>query len=477
MGARIEDSRHVAMDTQHLASRLREIVGAENVLDREVDLLVYEYDAGVDMAYPRLVCFPTSTRQVSDVVRFLHKQQVPFVPRGAGTNLSGGTVCKDAVIIELSRINRILEIDYENQRAVVEPGVVNLHLVNEVARNGYLYAPDPASQKVSTMGGNIGENSGGPHCLKYGVTTNHVLGLEVVLPDGEVIQVGGKALDSPGYDLTGVLVGSEGTFGIATKIIVRIIRQPEAIKTMLAIFDSLQDAADTVSAIIAAGIVPATLEMLDRAFIHAIEESLKCGYPLDAEAVLLIEMDGIRDGLDRLAGHVMDLCKEHKAREVRVAKSETEREQLWAGRRGAFGSLARMAPNFLTLDGTVPRTKLPEVLAKVVEIAKKHGLKVANCLHAGDGNLHPCLLYDERDAAAKKATRIAGFEILQACADAGGTLSGEHGIGIEKQNAMSFVFSDSDLDAMQRVKDAFDPADLCNPGKIFPTEEPSADEK
>ncbi|NOZ21209.1 MAG: FAD-binding protein [Planctomycetes bacterium] len=462
------------MDTDHLADRLRRVVGRENVLDRDVDLQVYEYDAGVDMAYPRLVCFPTSTRQVSDVVKLLHKQQIPFVARGAGTNLSGGTVCKDAVIIEMSRMNRILEIDYPNMRAVVEPGLVNLHLVNTVAKDGYLYAPDPASQKVSTLGGNIGENSGGPHCLKYGVTTNHVLGLEVVLPNGQVIEVGGKALDTPGYDLTGLIVGSEGTFGIVTKITVRLIRQPEAIKTMLAIFNSLQDAADSVSAIIAAGILPATLELLDKAFIHAIEESLKCGYPLDAEAVLLIELDGIRDGLDRLAGHVTDLCKEHNVREVRVAKSDEEREHLWAGRRGAFGSLARMAPNFLTLDGTVPRTKLPEVLAKVVEIAKRHGLKVANCLHAGDGNLHPCLLYDERDDGAKKATRIAGFEILQACADAGGTLSGEHGIGIEKQNAMPFVFTKSDLDAMRRVKDVFDPAGLCNAEKIFPTEEASA---
>jgi len=340
-----------------------------------------------------------------------------------------------------------------------------------VAKDGYLYAPDPASQKVSTLGGNIGENSGGPHCLKYGVTTNHVLGLEVVLPNGEIVEMGGKALDGLGYDLTGLLVGSEGTLGIVTKITVRLLRQTEAVKTMLAIFDSIGDAAEAVSTIIASGIVPATLEMMDNLFIHAVEDSLQCGYPRDAEAVLIIELDGVRDGMDRLAGHVMDLCKENNVREVRVAKSEEERDQLWAGRRGAFGALARLSPNYFILDGTVPRTKLPEVLRKVIDIAKKHDLKVANVFHAGDGNLHPCLLYDDRDEKQKKATRAAGLEILQACADAGGTLSGEHGIGVEKQNAMPLVFGPSDLQAMKRIADVFDPLGRCNPGKIFPKEE------
>jgi len=457
------------MYRRKLVAALRSIVGREHVLDGAVDLQVYEYDAGVDMRYPTAVCFPASTQEVADVLRLLHRDRVPFVARGAGTNLSGGTVCKDAVVIGLVRMNKILEIDYENMRAVVEGGAVNLDLVNEAAREGYLFAPDPASQRVSTLGGNVAENAGGPHCLKYGVTTNHVLGLQVVLPHGEVVEFGGKALDGPGYDLTGLFVGSEGTLGIVTKVVVRLIRRPEAIKTMLAIFDSIDDAADAVSAIIAAGIVPATLEMLDRAFIHAIEESLRCGYPLDAEAVLLIELDGIRDGMDRLGNHVRELCEASRVREVHTAKTDAEREQLWAGRRGAFGSLARMSPNFFTLDGTVPRTRLPEVLRGVIEIGKRYGLKVANCLHAGDGNLHPCVLYDEREPEQKEAALTAGFEILQLCADVDGTISGEHGIGLEKRKAMSFIFTDADIAAMETAKDLFDPAHICNPGKIFPS--------
>lgn len=456
---------------EKLIAALERIVGRGNVHSGEVDLQLYEYDAGAAVARPSLVCFPSSAKEVSEVVRLLGRERVPFVPRGAGTNLSGGTVGKDAVVIELSRMNRILELDYINMRAVVEPGVVNLTLCNEVGRQGCVYAPDPASQKVSTLGGNVGENSGGPHCLKYGVTTNHVLGLEVVLPNGEIIEVGGKALDSVGYDLTGVLVGSEGTFGIVTRITVRLIRKPEAIKTMLVIFECLEDAASAVSTIIAAGIVPATLEMMDKNAILAVEESLKCGYPLDAEAVLIVELDGVRDGLDRLAGHVADLCEQNKAREVRLAKSEEEREQLWAGRRGAFGALARLTPSYFILDGTVPRTKLTEALRGVMKIVERHGLRVANVFHAGDGNLHPCLLYDDRSMEQRKATRAAGHEILQLCADAGGTLSGEHGIGVEKQDAMPLIFTDGDMAAMKRVKAAFDPQDLCNPHKIFPAGE------
>jgi glycolate oxidase subunit GlcD len=362
----------------------------------------------------------------------------------------------------------ILEIDIENQRAVVEPGLFNLDLQNELARYGYYYAPDPASQKVSTMGGNLGENSGGPHCLKYGVTTNHVLGAEVVLPNGDVIWTGGKAHDNPGYDLVGVLVGSEGTFGIATKLILRIMRKPEAVQTFLAVYDSLEDAGDTVSAIIGAGIIPATLEMMDRLVMKAVEDSIHAGYPLDAEAVLIIELDGIKDGMDRLARRITEICKANHAREVKLATSEAERMRLWAGRKGAFGAVARLRPNYLVCDGTVPRMKLPDVLKKVVEIGKKYNLEIGNVFHAGDGNLHPLILFDARNEEELKKVHLAGAEILKACADAGGTISGEHGVGTEKIDGMSLVFSRDDMGAMKRVKMAFDPDEICNPGKVLP---------
>jgi glycolate oxidase len=365
-------------------------------------------------------------------------------------------------------MNRVLEIDVDNQRAVVEPGVFTLVLKNQLARHGFVYQPDPASEKVSTFGGNFGENSGGPHCLKYGVTTNHILGAEVVLYDGKVIQVGGKALDSPGYDLTGLLVGSEGTLGIATKLTLRIMPKPEAVKTMLAIYNSLEDAGRTVSAIIADGIIPATLEMLDRLTIKAVEESIHAGFPLDAEAVLLIELDGMKDGMERLAERIMEICKKNNAREVKAAKSEAERTQLWAGRKGAFGAIARLRPNYLVCDGTVPRTKLPEVLTKVMEVGKKYSLVIANVFHAGDGNLHPLILFDERNEEELRKVHLAGSEILRICADAGGTISGEHGIGTEKMKEMFFVFTPQDIAAMKKVKKAFDPEEVYNPGKIFP---------
>jgi len=326
---------------------------------------------------------------------------------------------------------------------------------------------DPASQKVSTMGGNLGENSGGPHCLKYGVTTNHVLGAEVVLPSGEIIWTGSKACDEPGYDLIGVLVGSEGTLGIATKMILRIMRKPEAIQTFLAVFNSLEDAGNTVSAIIGAGIIPATLEMMDRLIIKAVEASVHAGYPLDAEAVLIIELDGIRDGMDGLAQRIMDICQEHNVREVKMAASDEERMKLWAGRKGAFGAVARLRPNYLVADGTVPRTQLPVVLKKVTEIGGKYHLEIGNVFHAGDGNLHPLILFDARDTDELHRVRLAGREILKACADAGGTVSGEHGIGAEKIHEMSFVFSKEDVEAMKKVKRAFDPEELFNPKKIF----------
>jgi glycolate oxidase len=457
------------MEREKMVEELVNIVGKENVLSSETDLMLYGYDASLFRAKPDCIVLPGSTEEVSEIVKFAHKNGIHVVARGSGTNLSGGTIpTKGGIVIHFSRMNKILEIDIENQRAVVEPGVFTLVLKNQLARYGYIYQPDPASEKVSTFGGNFGENSGGPHCLKYGVTTNHILGAEVVLSNGEVIQAGGKALDNPGYDLTGILVGSEGTLGIATKLILRIMPKPEAVKTMLAIYNTLEDAGNTVSAIIADGIIPATLEMLDRLTIKAVEESIHAGFPLDAEAVLLIELDGLKDGMERLAERIMEICRKNNAREVKAAKSEAERAQLWAGRKGAFGAVARLRPNYLVCDGTVPRTKLPEVLTKVMEVGKKYNLSIANVFHAGDGNLHPLILFDERNEEELRKVHLAGSEILKLCADAGGTISGEHGIGTEKMKEMFFVFNSQDIAAMRKVKKAFDPEDVYNPGKVLP---------
>lgn len=457
------------MRREDVVRQLQGIVGARNVLWNAVDLAVYEYDAGLGKGRPLAVVFTQSTEQVAAVVRFLYDEDVPYVARGAGTNLSGGTVPVDGgVVIELSRMNRILEIDTEDQRAVVEPGIYNLALQGALAPLGYYYAPDPASQKVSTMGGNVGENSGGPHCLKYGVTSNHVLGAEVVLPNGEVVWFGGRALDAPGPDVMGLLVGSEGTLGIATKIVVRIMRAPEHVVTLLAIFNSVEDAGQTVSDIIAEGIIPATLEIMDNLVIRAVEESVHAGYPVDAEAVLIIELDGLADGMDEQAARILAICEKNGVVSARRAKDAAERAELWAGRKGAFGAVARLRPSYLVCDGTVPRTRLPEALAAVKEVARKYDLPIGNVFHAGDGNLHPLILFDDRDAEELARVHRAGSEILKICADLGGTISGEHGIGTEKLKEMSFVFRDADIDAMRAVKRALDPKDLCNPGKVIP---------
>ena len=457
------------MEPEKMVDKLAQIVGRENVLASEMDLMLYGYDASLYRGRPDCIVLPDSTDEVSKIVRFAHKEGIPIVARGSGTNLSGGSIpTRRGIVLHFSRMNKILEIDTENLRAIVEPGIFTLAFKNELARYGYVYQPDPASEKVSTFGGNFGENSGGPLCLKYGVTTNHILGAEVVLDDGEVVWVGSKALDNPGYDLTGVLVGSEGTLGIATKIILRIMPKSEAFKTMLAIYNTLDDAGNSVSAIIAAGIIPATLEMLDKLTIKAVEESIHAGYPLDAEAVLLIELDGLKDGMERLAQRIMEICKKNNAREIKAAKNDEERTQLWAGRKGAFGAVARLRPNYLVCDGTVPRTKLPEVLSKVMEVGRKYDLSIANVFHAGDGNLHPLILFDERNEEELKRVHAAGTEILKLCADAGGTISGEHGIGTEKKKEMLFVLSPRDLAAMEKVKRAFDPTDIYNPGKVIP---------
>jgi glycolate oxidase len=457
------------MSGSKLVEDLRRIVGEANVLDGAVNLQLYGYDAFLEERRPDAVAFVHSTEQVAEVVRTCNRFGVAFVARGGGTNLSGGTIpVKGGVVIEMIRMNQVLEVDRASLRARVQPGLFNLEFGSSLAPLGYQYLPDPASQKAATLGGNVGENSGGPHCFKYGVTTNHVLGLTVVLPDGEIVHLGGKAPDAPGLDLTGAFVGSEGTLGICTEIVARIVRLPEGVKTLLAIYDSIEEGSETVSAIVAAGMVPATLEMMDQLVIHAVEDSIKCGFPRDCATVLIIEVDGLVDDLDRQVQAISELCRKHGAREVRIARDEAERAALWAGRRGAFGAVARITPSYLVCDGTVPRTALPAMLRKVAEVGRRYDLRIPNVFHAGDGNLHPLILFDWRDAEQKDRVMRAGMEILAACVEMGGTISGEHGVGIEKMDAMRLVFSEEELRAQLKLKRAFDPKDLCNPGKMFP---------
>jgi len=454
-----------------LRRELEAIVGSGAVLSDPDELLVYESD-GLTLfrALADFVVFPTSAEHVASVVRLANREGVPFVARGAGTGLSGGCLpAEGGLVISLMRMNRVLEVDYDNQIAVVEPGLVNLHLSWAVGPKGFYYAPDPSSQQACTVGGNIATNSGGPHTLKYGVTVNHVLGLEVVLPDGEIVWLGGKTRDSQGYDLVGVFVGSEGTFGIATKIAVRILKKPQAVKTVLAVFDEIDHASAAVSAIIARGLVPAAVEMIDQLTIQAVEDAFGCGYPRDAAAALLVELDGLQVGLDAEAERIVAACREAGAREVRTARDENERALLWKGRKSAFGAYGRVSPAYMVMDGVIPRTKLPYVLHRVNEIVAAHGLRVGNVFHAGDGNLHPNILYDPRRPGEETRVVAAGAEIMKLCAEVGGSISGEHGIGLEKADFMPLIFSAADLALMQRLKHAFNPTGLCNPGKVFPT--------
>jgi glycolate oxidase subunit GlcD len=395
---------------------------------------------------------------------------VPYTPRGFATNLSGGSVSSSGgLVVCLNRLNRILSLEPAARCAVVQPGVTNLELQQALAPFGFYYAPDPASQKVSTLGGNAGENSGGPHCVKYGVTSNHVLGMEVVLPGGEIVTLGGEALDEPGYDLRGLMVGSEGTLGVITRLFLRVLPCPEGVVTLLAVYDSPGDAACSVSDIIVAGMTPATLEMMDAPVMRAVEASFPCGYPLDAAAILIIEVDGPACGLRKQAQAIKDICARNRCRSVREAGDAAERDRLWAGRRGAFGAIARLAPSFSVSDCTVPRTLLPVALSRVAEIANEYGLPHGNVFHAGDGNLHPLLFFDSRDNEQVKRVQRAGRKIMEACVELGGTITGEHGVGAEKKEAMRLVFSEDDLDFQRRIRQAFDPADLLNPGKIFPS--------
>jgi glycolate oxidase len=455
---------------QQLLQALAAIVAPAPVLSASDDLLVYECDGHtLDKAPPSAVVFPSTAEQVAAIVKLANTYGVPFVARGAGTGLSGGALALNGgIIIEMCRMNKILEIDYVNQRAVVEPGLVNLHLSMAVAEAGYYYAPDPSSQGSCTIGGNVAENSGGPHTLKYGVTTNHVLGLEVVLPNGEVVHFGGPTLDTPGYDLTGLFVGSEGTFGIVTKVTVRLLRQPEAWKTILAVFASVAEASNAVSGIIGTGLIPAAIEMMDNLTIQAVEAATGAGLPLDAGAVLLIELDGIADGMEEDAAAIAAVCRQHGCRSIRVAQDEAERALLWKGRKQAFGAIGRLSPNYYTHDGVIPRTRLPEALQRIQQIAQKYRLRIANVFHAGDGNLHPLVLYNEKDADELQRVLQAGEDILRTCVDLGGVLSGEHGIGLEKKNCMPWLFTDDDLDVMLSLRQVFNPHESCNPGKIIP---------
>ncbi len=462
------DATAVAAD--RLVAELQRVLRPEQILWRDYDLMLYEYDGSIDKHRPAAVVFPLSTQDVSAVVRICHTLGVPYTARGAGTGLSGGAIpVNGGLLISLARMTRILEVDVENLRAVVEPGVVNLRLGQAVAQYGLTYVPDPSSQKACTIGGNVGENSGGPHTLRYGVTTNHTLGLEVVLPGGEVVQVGGEAADQPGYDLVGLMVGSEGTLGIVTRIWVRLIPLAEHVKTILAVFSSVDQASEAVAGMIARRIVPAAIEMMDNLTIQAVESVSHAGFPMDAAAVVLVEVDGIREEVEAQAVAVLDVCREKGAVEVRLAKDDAERAKLWAGRKGAFGAIGRITPDYYTVDGVVPRTKLPATLARIAEISSESGYRIANVFHAGDGNLHPLILFDADEPGAEARVVQAGAEIMRACAEAGGSLSGEHGIGMEKKDLMPLIFSQDDMHVMQHVKDAADPTGLCNPGKVFPT--------
>ncbi len=449
---------------------LREAVGAAYVLTDPGDLLAYEYDASNITAVPDLAVLPGSADEVARVLRIAARHGIPVVPRGAGTGVAGGALAiVGGVVVVMTRMNRILEIDLASRVIVVEPGVTNVEISRAVAAEGYFYAPDPSSQYTSSIGGNVAHNSGGPHTIAYGVTTHHVLGVEVALPTGGLVRLGGIAPDSPGFDLTGLVVGSEGTFGIVTRIWVRLLRRREGITTLLAIFADLDRASEAVTAIIGRGVGPVALEMLDRNTIQVVEPFVHAGYPLDAEAVLLIEVEGIREALPRARAVVEEICRQYGAREIRIAHTEAERERLWLGRKAAFGTMGRIAVNYYLHDAAVPRTRLPQVLRRVQEIARREGLTLANVFHAGDGNLHPIIIFDARIPGETERVIRAGEEMLRLCVEAGGTISGEHGIGFEKNNYMPWIYSGADLAAMRRVKDVFDPASIMNPWKLFPT--------
>jgi len=458
------------MISASVKAELAAVAGARHVLDRPEDLVLYEYDGGVDKHRPDVVVFPQSTAQVVEIVRIANRHGLPLVGRGAGTGLSGGSIPRaGGITMSFSRMNRILDIDLPNERMVVEPGVVNLDMSLAVAADKYFYAPDPSSQRACTIGGNVCENAGGPHTLAYGVTTNHVLGLELVLMDGSVIETGGKAVGLPGYDLVGLFTGSEGTMGFVTKVIVRLMRQPEAVKTILVIYDSAADCGRTVAEITARAITPVAVEMLDGVMLRMVEEATHAGFPMDAEAVLLIELEGLSEQVDEQAEQIREVCQACGAREFRVARSAEERELLWKGRKNAFGAVGRVSPFYYVQDGVVPRTRIAGALEHIRKVSEKYGLIISNIFHAGDGNLHPIILFDQRKPGELEAAQKAGDEILEYCIQAGGSITGEHGVGMEKMELMGHQFDGPTLEAIKRFKLLFDPDCRLNPGKVLPT--------
>jgi len=459
------------MDRDALIQRFTDAVGAHGVISERNQLRTYECDGLANFrVVPSVVVLPETSEQVRSVLRACHEAGVPFVARGSGTGLSGGALpVADGVLVVLARMRSIVEVDLDNQRAVVEPGVLNLQVSKAVAQDGFYYAPDPSSQQVCSIGGNVAENSGGAHCLKYGFTTNHVSGLEVVLPDGELVHLGGKAPDPPGYDLVGAFVGSEGTLGIATRITLRLLRKPEAVRTLMAAFEGTDHAGDAVSRIIAAGIVPAAIEMMDALAMEAAEAAVHVHYPEGAGAVLIVELDGPAAEVQHQFAEVERLCQEAGSTTIQIAADDEQRALFWKGRKSAFAAVGRISPDYYVQDGVIPRTALPEVLRKIAELAGERGLRVANVFHAGDGNLHPLVLYDgDVEGQEERAEELAA-EILYACLEHGGSITGEHGVGFDKKQYMPKQFGADDLQVMQLLRCAFDPEGRCNPGKVFPT--------
>jgi glycolate dehydrogenase FAD-linked subunit len=449
--------------------RFRAIVGDAGLITEPDQLRTYECDGLTNFrVMPAAVLLPSSTAEVQAIVRVCHDAHIPFVARGSGTGLSGGALpIESGIVISLARMNRILSVDLANARVVVEPGVLNLAVTQAVATAGYFYAPDPSSQQVCSIGGNVAENAGGAHCLKYGFTTTHVLGLEVVLADGSLVHLGGETLDRPGYDLCGVFVGSEGTLGVATKVTLRVVRRPEAVQTLLAAFHSTDAAGAAVSAIIAAGVLPAAIEMMDNLAIQAAEAAVHPHYP-DCGGLLLVELDGPAAEVESLMNRVRELCTGAGAWELRLAQSEEERAAVWKGRKAAFAAMGRISPNYIVQDGVIPRTALPRVMADIKRLSGECGLRVANVFHAGDGNLHPLVLYDRRIEGQERRAETLASSILELCVRAGGSITGEHGVGEEKKAFMPIMFAEPDLETMQRVRCAFDPDRLSNPTKVFP---------
>ena len=454
-----------------IAAALRRIVPGEGVIEAPIEMRAYESDGlSAYRQMPLVVVLPETTEQVSQVLRYAHDNNIKVVPRGAGTSLSGGALpLADGILLGLAKFNRVLDIDYGNRCAVVQPGVTNLAITKAVEHKGFYYAPDPSSQIACSIGGNVAENSGGVHCLKYGLTANNVLGIEMVLISGEIIRLGGKHLDAEGYDLLGIMTGSEGLLGVVTEVTVRILQKPETARAVLVGFPTSIDAGQCVADIISQGIIPGGMEMMDKPAIHAVEEFVHAGYPLDAAALLIVELDGPRVEVDQLIARVSETATANHASTLRVSNSEEERLLFWAGRKAAFPAMGRISPDYICMDGTIPRKRLPEVLTGMAALSEKYGLRVANVFHAGDGNLHPLILFDANDPGELERAENFGADILRLCVKVGGVLTGEHGVGIEKRDLMPEMFSETDLNQQMRLKCAFDDQGLLNPGKVFPT--------